>query len=229
MTFTDLEAYLKRRAQIKESDVVDLLETIMVSPYINGTIRQYVLTATAKLSTRFEPHSDQQARLRSLLGRFDSSVEVELQQRAVEFGELLSSAVSAGVLERMPPPELKASVMGTVSEKRAVGSTRADKDVRTASFSVHSILLMSRTVFTRPHGRRRLDDLARRRWSNKTDDARPPRRYLWLFLRCAAAAYFSSYLFSTSSIGRQRYHGPLRQRCTCAFRSCRFSTFLFSL
>ncbi|KAI9621491.1 hypothetical protein KEM48_007726 [Puccinia striiformis f. sp. tritici PST-130] len=36
--------------------------------------------------------------------------------------------IKTGVLERMPPPELKASVMGTVSEKRAVGSTRVDKD-----------------------------------------------------------------------------------------------------
>jgi AP-1 complex subunit gamma-1 len=116
--------------QVKESDIVDLLEVIMVSPYVNGTIRQYVLTATAKLSTRFAPSSDQQARLRALLGRFNSSVEVELQQRAVEFGELLGSSVSAGVLERMPLPELKATVMGTVSERRAVGSTRTDKDVR---------------------------------------------------------------------------------------------------
>lgn len=59
-----------------------------------------------------------------------SSAELEIQQRAVEFSQLLGmTEIKTGVLERMPPPELKASVMGTVSEKRAVGSTRADKDV----------------------------------------------------------------------------------------------------
>jgi AP-1 complex subunit gamma-1 len=44
--------------------------------------------------------------------------------------------IKTGVLERMPPPELKASVMGTVSEKRAVGSTRVDKDVSSSIFGL---------------------------------------------------------------------------------------------
>lgn len=34
-----------------------------------------------------------------------------------------------GVLERMPPPEIKATIMGTVSERKPVGSTRTDKDM----------------------------------------------------------------------------------------------------
>lgn len=59
---------------------------------------------------------------------------MELQQRAIEFGKLMElGGMKTGVLERMPPPELKPTVMGTVSEKRAVGSTRADKDVRNVS------------------------------------------------------------------------------------------------
>ncbi|GAA5899944.1 AP-1 complex subunit gamma [Sporobolomyces salmoneus] len=113
---------------VNEKDVIDLLEKILVSPYTNTTIRQFVLTAITKLSTRFS-QPDQIARLGKALHQFDTSVELELQQRAIEFGKLLSlDSVRGGVLERMPPPEIKATVMGTVSEKRPVGSLRRDKD-----------------------------------------------------------------------------------------------------
>jgi AP-1 complex subunit gamma-1 len=137
---------------VNEKDVIDLLERILVSPYTNTTIRQFVLTALTKLSTRFS-QPDQIARLSKALHQFDTSVELELQQRAIEFGKLLTlESVRGGVLERMPPPEIKATVMGTgesrllssriddayelpsfpslpVSEKRPVGSLRRDKDV----------------------------------------------------------------------------------------------------
>lgn len=75
---------------------------------------------------------------------------MELQQRAVEFASLFSlGELRVGVLERMPPPELKATVTGVgtcspdipilidnrafhrpVSENKPVGSTRTGKDVR---------------------------------------------------------------------------------------------------
>merc|ERR1719487_936627 len=113
---------------VSEKDVLDLLERILVSPYTNTTIRQFVLTALAKLSTRFS-HPESFARITKIMHGFDASVELELQQRAIEFGKLLTlDSVRGGVLERMPPPELKPTVMGTVSEKRPVGSLRRDKD-----------------------------------------------------------------------------------------------------
>ncbi|GAA6036368.1 hypothetical protein JCM8097_001688 [Rhodosporidiobolus ruineniae] len=113
---------------VSEKDVIDLLEKILVSPYTNTNIRQFVLTALTKLSTRFS-QPDQLARLSEALHQFDTSVELELQQRAIEFGKLLElDQIRGGVLERMPPPEIKATVMGTVSEKRPVGSLRRDKD-----------------------------------------------------------------------------------------------------
>ncbi|GAA5913666.1 hypothetical protein JCM8208_005896 [Rhodotorula glutinis] len=113
---------------VSEKDVLDLLERILVSPYTNTTIRQFVLTALAKLSTRFS-QPQQVGRISTLVHGYDASVELELQQRAVEFGALLElDSIKGGVLERMPPPEIKATVMGTVSEKRPVGSLRRDKD-----------------------------------------------------------------------------------------------------
>ncbi|GAA6059219.1 hypothetical protein JCM10212_006612 [Sporobolomyces blumeae] len=113
---------------VSEKDVIDLMEKILISPYTNTNIRQFVLTALTKLSTRFS-QPDQIARLGKALHQFDTSVELELQQRAIEFGKLLTlDSIRGGVLERMPPPEIKATVMGTVSEKRPVGSLRRDKD-----------------------------------------------------------------------------------------------------
>lgn len=107
-------------ASLSEKDVLDLLERVLVSPYTNTTIRQFVLTALAKLSTRFAPggggggRGESIARIQTILHRFDASVELELQQRAVEFGKLLTlDSIRGGVLERMPPPELKPTVMGT--------------------------------------------------------------------------------------------------------------------
>ncbi|KAK4705065.1 AP-1 complex subunit gamma-1, partial [Phenoliferia sp. Uapishka_3] len=113
---------------VGEKDVVDLMDNILISPYTNNGIRAFVLTAVTKLSTRFSDPS-QLARIRGILHQFDQSIELELQQRAIEFGMLLTmDGIKTGVLERMPPPELKPTVMGTASEKKPVGSLRRDKD-----------------------------------------------------------------------------------------------------
>jgi AP-1 complex subunit gamma-1 len=114
--------------EVQAKDMVDLLASVLDSPYANSHIRQWVLTALAKMTTRISD-SAQQARIERLLHGYDASVEVEIQQRAVEFGALLARKdIRAGVLEPMPPPEIRQTVVGTVSEKRAVGSTRTDKD-----------------------------------------------------------------------------------------------------
>lgn len=114
---------------VSEKDVVDLMENILLSPYTNNTIRSFVLTSLTKLNTRFSDPT-QIRRIATALHSFDTSIELELQQRAIEFGMLLTmDGIKTGVLERMPPPEIKPTVMGTVSEKRPVGSLRRDKDV----------------------------------------------------------------------------------------------------
>ena len=49
--------------------------------------------------------------------------------------------VRSGVLERMPPPELKATVMGVVSENKPVGSVQPSRDVSIICSSLLFILL----------------------------------------------------------------------------------------
>ncbi|WOO77074.1 AP-1 complex subunit gamma-1 [Vanrija pseudolonga] len=114
--------------------MVDLFETVLNSPYANTIIRQHVLTAAAKLSARFAELSTansaaQQERINALMAGYSNNLELEIQQRSVEFGNLLNmNDAKKDVLERMPPPEIRATIMGTVSERRSVGTTRQDKD-----------------------------------------------------------------------------------------------------
>ncbi|KAH8116299.1 Adaptor protein complex AP-1 gamma subunit [Phellopilus nigrolimitatus] len=110
--------------QASDSDMVDLLVSVLDSPYANYLIRQFVLTALTKMSGRPTTSVVQQQRISTLLDSYSTSLELEIQQRAVEFENLLQlGEIKFGVLERMPPPELKATVMGIVVENKPVGST----------------------------------------------------------------------------------------------------------
>jgi hypothetical protein len=72
-----------------------------------------VLAAVTKVSSRSTTSQGEQDRIAELLAKYTTSPELELQQRAVEFASLFTLGdLREGVLERMPPPELKATVMG---------------------------------------------------------------------------------------------------------------------
>ena len=115
--------------EVKPKDIVDLLDSVLTSPYVNVNIRQYTLTSLAKLTTRISGDQTQIQRIQQILHRFDSTVEIEIQQRAVELGALLQrSDIREGVLESMPLPEVKTTIVGTVSENKPVGSTKVSKN-----------------------------------------------------------------------------------------------------
>ncbi|KAK0238694.1 adaptin N terminal region-domain-containing protein [Armillaria nabsnona] len=112
--------------QVTDKELVDLLLSILDSPYANYLTRQYVLSAITKMAARPTTSPAQQERISEVLTQYTTSPELELQQRAVEFASLFNlGELREGVLERMPPPELKATVMGVVSENKPVGSTES--------------------------------------------------------------------------------------------------------
>ncbi|KAJ7449575.1 adaptin N terminal region-domain-containing protein [Mycena latifolia] len=116
--------------QATDQDLIDLLVSILDSPYANQLTRQFVLTAITKISSRPSVHRAQQERVSELLAQYATSPELELQQRAVEFVSLFNLGdVKEGVLERMPPPDIKATVIGVVSEDKPVGSTKTVDDL----------------------------------------------------------------------------------------------------
>ncbi|KAG2039910.1 adaptin N terminal region-domain-containing protein [Suillus americanus] len=115
--------------QITDKDLLDLLLTTLDSPYANSLTRQFLMASITKLASRPTTSSPQQQRIAEVLAKYTTSPELELQQRAVEFASLFTLGdLRSGVLERMPPPELKATVMGVVSENKPVGSTQGGKD-----------------------------------------------------------------------------------------------------
>ncbi|KNZ74565.1 AP-1 complex subunit gamma-1 [Termitomyces sp. J132] len=114
-----------------DKELVELLISVIDSPYSNYLTKQFVLAAVTKISSRSTTTHFEQERIQELLAKYTTSPELELQQRAVEFASLFNLGdLREGVLERMPPPELKATVMGVdtmflVSENKPVGSTRS--------------------------------------------------------------------------------------------------------
>lgn len=107
-------------AKTSDKDIVDLLISIIDSPYANFLTQQFVLAAVTKIASRRSTSHTEQDRIAEILAKYTTSPELELQQRAVEFASLFSlgEELREGVLERMPPPELKATVMG-VGESRS--------------------------------------------------------------------------------------------------------------
>jgi AP-1 complex subunit gamma-1 len=106
--------------EVKESDIVDLFETILGSSYAGLIVQQYIVTASIKLTTRLTDPA-QIERLRRLLQRYNTNLDVEIQQRAVEYGNLFGQDhVRRGVLEKMPPPEIREEqrVLGEATKKR---------------------------------------------------------------------------------------------------------------
>uniref|UniRef100_A0A672HRE4 AP-1 complex subunit gamma n=1 Tax=Salarias fasciatus TaxID=181472 RepID=A0A672HRE4_SALFA len=100
--------------QVSEDDVLDALETVLQSHMSSPATRGFALTATMKLSTRITENVD---RIRSIVSIYGSCIDVELQQRAVEYNALFKKYdhMRAAVLERMP-----------VIEKNSPGHTNGE-------------------------------------------------------------------------------------------------------
>ena len=114
-----IEEGIYKHKQVKQSDIVDLLSTILSSAYATPIVREYILTAVMKLTTRLTEPA-QIERVRRLLQSYSGDLDVEIQQRAVEYGNLFGyDQVRAGVLEKMPAPEIREtdSVMRAAPQK----------------------------------------------------------------------------------------------------------------
>jgi AP-1 complex subunit gamma-1 len=117
--------------EVKESDIVDLFSTILSSSYATQTVTEYIVTALVKLTTRLSDAA-QIDRIRRLLQQHATSLDVEIQQRAVEYSNLFGyDHIRRGVLEKMPAPEIgdeqrvlgeKSGAASAASKKGAAGA-----------------------------------------------------------------------------------------------------------
>jgi AP-1 complex subunit gamma-1 len=126
--------------EVKESDIVDLFTNILNSSYSGQIVTQYIITSAMKLTSRLSDPA-QVERIRRLLQSNQTNLDVEIQQRAVEYSNLFAfDSIRRGVLEKMPPPEIQEAqrVLGE-APKRAVSSSKARK--RPAKVTEQDMLL----------------------------------------------------------------------------------------
>ena len=115
--------------EVRESDIVDLFSTILNSSYATQIVTEYIITSSMKLTTRFTDPA-QIERIRRLLGQRTSDLSTEIQQRAVEYGNLFSyDEIRRGVLERMPAPEIKeeSRVLGEATPKQKKAAAKSKR------------------------------------------------------------------------------------------------------
>lgn len=118
--------------EVKASEIVDLFGLILNSSYATQVTTEYIITALMKLTTRLSDAS-QVERVRRTLQTYQTSLDVEVQQRAVEYGNLFSfDQIRRGVLEKMPPPQIKeeSRVLGRAPTKKAKASNRKSKVIK---------------------------------------------------------------------------------------------------
>eukprot|EP00656_Telonema_subtile_P022488 TRINITY_DN2363_c0_g1_i1.p1 TRINITY_DN2363_c0_g1~~TRINITY_DN2363_c0_g1_i1.p1 ORF type:complete len:835 (-),score=260.72 TRINITY_DN2363_c0_g1_i1:189-2693(-) len=75
---------------VSEDEVLDLLETTLQDSTIKAECRVYGITALVKLANRFSQNSLN--RIRELVSPFMANSDMEVQQRAIEFSQLLGKS-----------------------------------------------------------------------------------------------------------------------------------------
>lgn len=118
--------------EVKEHEIIDLFSTILNSNYATQVTTEYIVTALVKLTTRLSDQA-QIDRVQKLLQFHQTSLDVEVQQRAVEYGNLFShDQIRRGVLEKMPPPQIKEEnrVLGEAAEKQRKKANRRSRPIK---------------------------------------------------------------------------------------------------
>ncbi|XP_052892288.1 AP-1 complex subunit gamma-1 isoform X1 [Anopheles moucheti] len=86
-----------------EHQLVDVYQRLLWSTSVSTTTKQYALVSLAKLSTRIRS-KEEEARVKQMIEAFGSHLNIDLQQRGVEFAQLFKdySHLRPALLEKMP-------------------------------------------------------------------------------------------------------------------------------
>ncbi|KAJ8041047.1 AP-1 complex subunit gamma-1 [Holothuria leucospilota] len=98
--------HLDAQEEVSESEVINLLESVLMTTSATQTTKEYVILAVMKLSARF---TGSQEKIKLAVMPYTQSLDMELQQRSVEFQALIRDHdnMRPGLLEKMPPIEKK--------------------------------------------------------------------------------------------------------------------------
>ena len=107
---------------VKEEQVIDLCEEVLTTNLMNIVTKEYTIETLMKLSVRFPDHAP---RIKRMLDFYSSHMNIELQQRAVEFCTLFTkhSSLRPSLLEKMPPlPKLNRKVQNAEQENNQLSN-----------------------------------------------------------------------------------------------------------
>ncbi|GFY61810.1 hypothetical protein TNIN_260921 [Trichonephila inaurata madagascariensis] len=137
--------------EVTPDDILDLFEKVTVNIHMTLTTKEYAVTAIMKLSVRYP---DLAPRIKGFLDIFGTNVNVELQQRAIEFSSLFRKFdhLRPSLLERMPAMENRNS-RETVVQNGEVGeedvsAVKEDKENKNVEDSNVLLDLLSSTSET---------------------------------------------------------------------------------
>lgn len=104
---------------VSEKEIIDLFSAILNSSFATDSVNEYVCNALIKLSVRFSS-AGQIERIRRLLESLNRSLNVEIQQRVVEYTKLFEyDSIRRGVLEKIPAPELREDLSKQAEKEKA--------------------------------------------------------------------------------------------------------------
>ncbi|XP_062504007.1 AP-1 complex subunit gamma-1-like [Corticium candelabrum] len=114
-----------KELEVSESDVLNVLQAVLESPHLLPTFFNFAMTSAMKLRTRFTLTVE---RFQGLAAQYGTNLDVELQQRSVEYSQLFSAFnhMRSALLERMPLPGVKASA--SVNDTNGAGESLPTED-----------------------------------------------------------------------------------------------------
>ncbi|KAL7716116.1 AP-1 complex subunit gamma [Entamoeba marina] len=88
---------------VQPHSMVDLIEQVEVSGFCDNIIKGEILVALTKLSTRIPPENN--TKILKIINAYKTNMDIELQQRAVEFTQFFSNEqLRLEAMNRMPIP-----------------------------------------------------------------------------------------------------------------------------
>jgi AP-1 complex subunit gamma-1 len=111
--------------EVSEDDVLDLFERLMNDMNLAAEAKVYGLTGLVKLANRFSGNA--LGKIRELVSPFMSNKDMEVQQRAVEFSQLLSkSSLWDKVLSAVPAANMGGDEEGLESPSMPIASNTSN-------------------------------------------------------------------------------------------------------
>lgn len=110
-----------------EADIVSMCEKLLNTNHMTLITKEYTISALIKLSVRFPQQCN---RVKQIIDVFGSDHNIELQQRAVEFGVLFNNhdKIRASVLEKMPQMTRNSRRIEAENDQSAVNGTLINGD-----------------------------------------------------------------------------------------------------